>query len=225
MKKETLHWNNLSSISALAGVIGPAFFFLVMTLAGFLRPGYSAMAEAGSNLGVGHNGWIMNSNFFLSGGLFVISALGFPFYMRGVIKHTGWRILTALLLILPGIELINESFFATDIPGFPPTTIHGELHIIGFFVIFLDLILAPIIIGILLWQTPFWRTYSVYSLITGFLLTPLSIVFLFYTTKHIPQIAGFAERILIGVTFLWYAVTHISRFASLSSSLSLQKKA
>ncbi len=183
------------------------------------------MAEAGSNLGVGHNGWIMNSNFFLSGVLFIISALGFLLRTRGVIKHTVWRILAAFLLLLPGIGLINESFFATDIPGFPPTTIHGELHIIGFFVIFLDLILAPIIIGVLLWKKPSWRKYSVYSLLTGFLLTPLSIVFLFYTTKHTPQIAGFAERILIGVTFLWYAVTHLSCFASLSSSVTIQQKA
>lgn len=182
------------------------------------------MAEPGSNLGVGYNSWIMNSNFFLSGVLFVISAVGFYSDMRGVIKRTVWRTLAALLLVLPGIGLINEGFFATDLPGFPPTTLHGVLHIIGFFVIFLDLIFAPIIIGTLLWKTSFWRSYSVYSILTGLLLTPLSIVFLFYSTSHIPQIAGFAERLLIGVTFLWYAVTHASRLASSSPYPGLQKK-
>lgn len=38
---------------ALAGVVGPPLFILVFTLAGWLRPGYSALRQEVSALGVG----------------------------------------------------------------------------------------------------------------------------------------------------------------------------
>ena len=72
---------------ALAGLIGPILFVTIFTIAGFLRPGYSAIRDAISDLGVGDDAWIQNANFLLFGALLVTFAIGFFRAMRHVIGH------------------------------------------------------------------------------------------------------------------------------------------
>ena len=47
---------------ALIGVVSPILCVLVFTLAGFLRPGYSPIHHVISDLGVGPDGWILNTD-------------------------------------------------------------------------------------------------------------------------------------------------------------------
>jgi len=42
----------------VAGVLGPFLFVLLFTAAGLLRPGYSAVRQPVSDLGVGPNAWL-----------------------------------------------------------------------------------------------------------------------------------------------------------------------
>jgi hypothetical protein len=65
---------------ALAGVVGPILFIALFTLAGLLRPGYSAIRDAISDLGIGPNAWIQNANFTLS--IIVSVALGATLFRR-----------------------------------------------------------------------------------------------------------------------------------------------
>jgi Protein of unknown function (DUF998) len=69
---------------ALIGVISPILCVQVFTLAGFLRPGYSPIHHVISDLGVGPDGWILNTDLVISGLLFIIFAFGFYQQMRPV---------------------------------------------------------------------------------------------------------------------------------------------
>jgi hypothetical membrane protein len=198
-------WSHATQVLLVAGVIGPILFVLVATIAGLLRPGYSVMSEAISNLGVGTNAWIQNSNFIITGLLFIAFAFGFYQRMQTVIRRVSLNIITFLLL-LAGAALTIECFFSTDIPGYPPQTIHGTVHDTTFLVIFVSLMIVFFIVGWQLRKTPSWRKYSWYSNITGMIAVVLLIVN-FYTSDHVPQVAGLIERIFIVVTFAWYART------------------
>src|SRR5258707_939540 len=101
---------------AFAGVGGPILFVLVFTLAGFLRPGYSPLSQAVSDLGVGPNAWLQNANFVVFGLLLIAFAIGFYQGMRSVISR-GWLVACLVLLMLSGVGIINGGIFKED-----PTT-------------------------------------------------------------------------------------------------------
>lgn len=127
-----------SRLCAWAGIIGPIFFVVMFTIAGFLHPGYSAFGQMISNLGAEQPfSWLQNVNFFISGLLLSTFAIGFSRQMYSVISRKR-LIVSSILLGLVGVGLANEAFCVTDLPG-QTTTIHGILHIIGFLVLFLSL--------------------------------------------------------------------------------------
>lgn len=194
----------LLRLSACAGIIAPIFFVVVFTVAGFLHPGYSALGQMISNLGAEQPfPWLQDANFFISGLLLIAFAIGFYQSMRCII---GQRRLTvsSILLGLVGAGLANEAFFVTDLPGQIPT-LHGILHIVGFLVLFLSLIIALMLIGRQLLKSPAWCVLGWYSIATG--IATLALILLFFFTGHsIPQYVGILNRIFVIVAFAWYVV-------------------
>jgi Protein of unknown function (DUF998) len=73
-----------SRLVALIGVVSPILCVLVFTLAGFLRPGYSPIHHVISDLGVGTDGWILNTDLITSSLLFIIFAIGFYHWLLPV---------------------------------------------------------------------------------------------------------------------------------------------
>ena len=189
---------------AWAGIIAPVFFVVVFTIAGFLHPDYSAFGQMISNLGAEQPfPWLQDANFFISGLLLIIFAIGFYQSMRFVI---GQRRLTvsSTLLGLVGAGLANEAFFVTDLPGQTPT-LHGILHIVGFLVLFLSLIIALMLIGRQLLKFPELRVLGWYSIATA--IATLALILLFFFTGHsIPQYVGLLNRVFVIVAFAWYVV-------------------
>ena len=61
---------------ALAGIVGPIWFTLLVVLQGFLQPDYSHVRSPISALGAWPTGWIQNLNFDVTG------ALGMAFRKR-----------------------------------------------------------------------------------------------------------------------------------------------
>ncbi len=70
----------------LAGVVGPPLFVAVFTLAGFLRPGYSPIHQAVSDLGVGSNAWLLDGGVIINGLLLIGFAVGFALSMRPMLS-------------------------------------------------------------------------------------------------------------------------------------------
>src|SRR2546426_9158509 len=78
-----------------AGAIGSILFVLVFTIDGFLRPGYSPIHQVVSDLGIGRNAWILNTDLVVFGLLFMLFAIGFY---------------QAMLKLIGGRELISRTF-------------------------------------------------------------------------------------------------------------------
>jgi hypothetical membrane protein len=188
---------------ALVGVAGPILCVLVFTLAGFLRPGYSPIHQAISDLGVGPNAWILNTDLVISGLLFITFAIGFYWRMRPLISGR-WLLASTILLALSGAGVVNEGFFHEPPQGDPAARLHIVIHAIGLSVLFYSLIVALLITGWRLCKNPAWRRYGWYSLFTALVTYGLLVV-----PGHFAgfgQIAGLIERVQVVVAFAWSVV-------------------
>src|SRR5258707_6087546 len=91
----------------LAGVIGSILFVLVFTIQGLLRPGYSPINQVVSDLGIGQDAWILNTDLVVFGLLSMLFAIGFYQAMRKSIGGQRVRVSTSLLL-LAGAGAVND---------------------------------------------------------------------------------------------------------------------
>jgi hypothetical membrane protein len=198
------HWSLKGSISlrliALLGVVSPILCVLVFTLAGFLRPGYSPIHNAISALGVGQNGWILNSDLIISGLLFIVFAIGFYWWMRPFISR-GWLLASTILLVLSAAGVVNEGIFHQPAHGEPSAHLHMMLHGIGLAVLFYSLIIALLILGWHFCKIPDWRVCGWYLLLTAF--ATLGLLILPTQIANSGHIWGFIERAQVIVGFSW----------------------
>ena len=204
-------WNLSARWLALAGVIGPILFELMFTIAGLLRPGYSPIRQAVSDLGVGPNAWIQNANFVVFGLLLIAFAIGFYRGMRSVISG-GWLMACLVLLILSGAGMGGAGYFTVPDPNDPPElqVLQGILHMLCFLAAFVSPAIALVIIGWRLRQDAKWRGYGRYSMITGLVaLVLIALVFLFFapgSPLSEVRIGGLVQRILALEVFAWHVV-------------------
>jgi hypothetical membrane protein len=187
-------------MALIAGGIFPSVFVLAYTVDGLLRPGYSTVQRAISDLGTGPNGWILDTLGVIRGLLMIGFAAAFWICMRGVLSG-GWRWTAAGLLALWGGATVIVSLF-TDAPS--TVRIHSLATIVGL----LCLLLAFLVVGVALSRQPAWRRCGAYSLI-AFGLTILLVVFEFMafrpgTLLGQAHVAGLAERAVSVETFAWF---------------------
>ena len=200
-RKRSRGKSNLSApLLALAGVIGPIFFVVVFTIAGWLAPDYSPLHQSVSALGVeGPSAWIQKTNFVVFGLLLIAFAVGFSQQMRTVLNREALRMST-FLLVLTGAGLVNDGFF----PEGSVTALPGMLHALGFLVIFGSLVAALWLIGIQWRSLAAWRGYGWYTLLTSWV--TLGVLFLSAALADPLQLTGLFQRILVVVAFGWYVV-------------------
>lgn len=195
-------------ITAWAGIIGSILFFVVSMIDGFLHPNYSTLNEPISNLGaIAPNAWIQNANFLLSGLLLVIFAIGFFRLLRPIVRKWG-VIVSTFFLLLTGVCLALASVFPTDIPGYPPLTLHGVIHDIIVFVVFGTLLIAVLLSGLYLRKTPGWRGYGWYSIIEAVVMGLLFVILAAVTVSD-GGLVGLFQRIFVYEAFSWYVVIGI----------------
>jgi Protein of unknown function (DUF998) len=81
-------WNQAARwLALIGGVINPIAFVLTYTVAGFLRPGYSPIHQAISDLGVGSNGSLLDTLAVISGLLLIAFVVGFALSIRRVVSR------------------------------------------------------------------------------------------------------------------------------------------
>src|SRR5262245_38384624 len=95
---------------ALGGLIGPLLFTVTYTLAGLLRPGYSPVDQAISDLGIGDHAWLLNGSLILLGLLLVGFTISFYRTIRPP-AATRLRLLSAALLASVGIGYAIAGIF------------------------------------------------------------------------------------------------------------------
>ena len=186
----------------IGGVINPIAFVLVYTVAGILRPGYSPIHQAISDLGVGPNGSLLDAIAVLHGLLLVAFAVGFALSMRQVLS-VGWRWSGAALLVVRGLALVTAGIF-TDAPA----TV--AIHSLATIVALLSMMGAFIVIGLGLRRDSQWRGWGTYSLVAAVVTLVLVAVEFWAFTPGSPlapaQVGGLMERVVSVETLAWYVV-------------------
>ena len=76
-ERATADRSRLIQLFLWCGAISGPLAVLVITIDGFLRPGYSPISQVVSDLGIGENAWILNTTLMVSGQVSMLFALGF----------------------------------------------------------------------------------------------------------------------------------------------------
>jgi hypothetical membrane protein len=180
----------------LGGVTGPVIFLLAFTVAGLLRPDYSPIQQAISDLGVGSNPWLLNVPLVLLGALIVAFCVGFA-RVLGPRLGNPWRWVCPVLLALPGLGYAWAGIF-TEAPA--TMTLHW---VVGMPLVGLGAIAGFLITGLRLRRIESLRGLGTYSVVAG-LLTLALIVVMFSTWML--GFGGLTERVFFVEILAWYVV-------------------
>ncbi len=142
---------------AVAGIIGPVLFTIIIILAGSLRAGYSQFSGAGiSELGVGPNAVIWNVGAIIFGSLTIAFALGLH---RDISQGKSSKIGPAL------VGVSGAGFVGLGL--FPANSVTFYFHQSFALVVFATSILAPLFIMRRVSRGQDGKRYRYYSLLTG----------------------------------------------------------
>src|SRR6266496_2191625 len=123
----------------LGGVVNPVAFVAAYTVAGALRPGYSPIHQAISDLGVGRYGPVMDAIATIHGLLLVVFAAGFATLMGSALGPGRVRLATALLVVRGLAGMTTASFTEA------PATV--AVHSLATIVAVLSLLSAFLVVG------------------------------------------------------------------------------
>jgi len=180
----------------LGGVAGPVIFTLAFTIAGLLRPGYSPIQQAISDLGVGSNLWLLNVPLVVLGALIVAFCVGFARVLGSRLGNP-WRWVCPVLLALPGLGYAWAGIF-TEAPA--TMTLHWA---VGMPLVGLGAIAGFLITGLRLRRLESLRGLGTYSVVAS-LLTLALIVVMFSTWML--GFGGLTERVFFVEILAWYVV-------------------
>jgi hypothetical membrane protein len=194
---QVAHW-----LVLVGGVINPIAFVLAYTVAGILRPGYSPIHQAISDLGIGSNGSLMDTIAVVHALLLMAFAVGFALLMRQVLT-VGWLWFGTALLVLRGLAQVTTAIYTEA-----PATV--AIHSLATIVALVSMISAFIVIGLGLRRNIQWRAWGTYSLVAA-LVTLLLVAVEFWAfrpgTPLAPaRVGGLMERVLSVEMLAWYVV-------------------
>ena len=143
-------------LTFIGGVVNLIVFVLIYTVAGMLRPGYSPIHQAISDLGVGPNGPLHDAIAVVHALLLIAFVVGFALITRPVLR-TGWLVFGAAFLVLRGLGGVTAGIFTEA-----PSTV--AIHSLAALVSVVSMIRAFIVIWLGLYRAPQWRGWGTYSL-------------------------------------------------------------
>lgn len=163
--------------AAVAGMVGPMLFasvVVVLTMVQYdfmIQTGWRPIADpAGawpSGLALGPYGWAQSLNFAVSGLALIFFALGLH---RGI---AGGSRIGSTLLLVSGFAMALLAFETDPITRTGSRTLHGWVHDLAFILFVVSLTPSFLFLWRCMEKDPLWRSYGQYTLITGFLATPL----------------------------------------------------
>ena len=165
--------SRLIRLGALAGIIGPIWFAMVVTVltiaqADFMRTlGWNPtgpVIDWPSGLAMGPYGWIMTITFFICGMLMAFFAYGLKHALRDGFATT--------LLVLAGIAMMGLVFTSQPTIGRTFYTWHGFLHDAFFVVLGLTLMPGMLLLGWVFRKHEYWKSLSLYTWGTLVLVIP-----------------------------------------------------
>lgn len=187
----------------LGGILAPAFYYLALIIASFMRPGYSHVSQFVSELGeIGApSAPVTNYLGFVPIG---VCLLAFTYALFSSVDRGWLSIVGGILLALYGVSFILAGFFSCE-PGCESAdpilseTIHNMSGISG---------MAGMIIALFLWSFVFRRSPSfegiwIYTLISSIVSL---VLFLVFGMSLESGYVGLWQRLLDLVTYAWFVV-------------------
>lgn len=183
-------------VLAWGGVLGPLIFLAAFTIAGMLRPGYSPIHQAISDLGIGSRPWLLNIPLVAMGVLLIACSVGF---LRALGPTLGdpWRWICSGLVALPGLGFAWAGIF-TEAPS--TMTLHW---IVGMPLVGVGAIGGFLITGHRLHRLQTWRGIGTYSITAG--LCTLALMITMFATWTL-GVGGLTERVFFLEILAWYVV-------------------
>jgi hypothetical membrane protein len=192
----TTRSGSITRLLALGGVVGPLIFVVACTIAGFLRPGYSVLHQAISDLGVGSLAWLLNAPLIVMG-LLLIACSAAILRTLGPALGDPWRWVCSGLLALPGLGFAWAGIF-TEAPA--TVTLHW---VVGMPLVAIGSIAGFLITGIRLRRLDTWRGIGTYSIAAS--LTSLALITVMFGTWTL-GIGGLTERVFFLEIMAWYVI-------------------
>jgi hypothetical membrane protein len=191
----TARSDSTTRLLALGGIIGPLIFVMACTIAGILRPGYSPLHQAISDLGVGPLAWLLNVPLIVMGLLLIACS-------AAILRTLGpagdpWRWVCFGLLALPGLGFAWAGIF-TEAPA--TVTLHW---MVGMPLIAIGSTAGFLITGIRLRRLDSWRGIGTYSIAAA--VTSLALITIMFTTWTL-GIGGLTERVFFLEIMAWYVI-------------------
>jgi len=196
----------------VGGVLNPVAFVAAYTVAGMLRPGYSPIHQAISDLGVGPHGQVMDAVAAIHGLLLVVFAAGFATLLgsaMGSALRPGWRRLAAALLVVRGLAGVTTAGFTEA-----PATV--AIHSLATIVALLSMLAAFLVVGLGLRRNgdarrdARLRRWGRDSLVFAAVAVLLVVVMFWLFNPRSPaaptRLGGLAERAVSVETLAWYVV-------------------
>ena len=200
--------SRLITLSAVAGLIGPIFFAIIVIVLGYLWTGYNPLTQAISELGATNapNVSIQALNFAILGILTVIFAVGLTLQNRRFRS-------TSVLVGVYGFGTLLVGVLPCD-PGCltTGTSMVQIAHDLDALISFILLAVAPL----LFWRSGktllLWSKTAVWSLRVALGSVPLLIAYLIIEVSSLSPYTGLLQRIFLGLLFAWVIMVAVRLF-------------
>jgi len=204
----------MKKLLILCGCSAAVIYVGTVILGGLLRPGYSHISMAISELVAdGAPNRALLSSFFLVYNA-LLSAFGIGLFLkansqsRGRISGIVGSLALTLLVGMAGI--LMELAFPQD-PGGIPTTFAGTMHIVMASVASLGTMVAVLMLGLWFRNTTDLKSYTAYSLISVVVIFVSGGLTAAAMAKGYP-LFGLLERITIGTFIMWMFIIGLKMF-------------
>jgi len=188
----------------LCGVFSPLLYIAMTIVGGALRPDYSHIYHAVSELleAGAPNKFLMDSILASSNITGIFFGVGVLLLVQSSQQKRQIGLAGAFCLLAIGlIGLLITIFFPME-PRHLPMTFPGLMHLILVGVLFILSILTPVLMGIWLKKQPAYAGYGSYSFISAILILVTGVFAAAMAIIESP-IMGIAERLTIGANLQW----------------------
>src|SRR6056297_319327 len=202
---------NKFNFLALAGVIGPVLFTLVVVTSAALRPNYEHLHDFMSALGASDSPteYVMNFVGFLPTG-FLMILFGFSLYMALRGSKSFLSTIGCLLIVLFGFGMITAGIYSCDGDCFQSVTKEGIIHGQVSAITFPAIILGILLLGISFGKQIAFRKFMWYTILSAV----LAGVFMVNMIGSIETrtYTGLWQRLLLLTVFTWTAVIGLNTY-------------
>lgn len=189
--------------SAVAGIAGPAVFWGVLTVLGYLQPTYNPFRYEISLLALGAHGSLQTASFVVFG----LSAFLFNRGLhRAVVPERRWGAIRVLALVF-GVGFMALAVFPTDSSPYTPT-LHGTIHKVVAGILTLLFPVACFVFARTAVRHASWRGHARFTTAAGALMLALLLAWGGAWASLRPWL-GLYERAVVAVPSIWMEVTAI----------------